>query len=51
MQPVPAIPEVDLAMLARDETLRIRQRPVKVGIPTDIDPSTVDIDGDRPTIR
>src|ERR1700674_1123449 len=37
VQPITAVAVMNLAMLARNETRRIRQRPVQMTIPTDID--------------
>src|SRR5699024_9775443 len=51
MQPVTAIPVADLAMLARYESLRIRQCPVEIGVAANIEAAPVNLETDRAAIR
>jgi hypothetical protein len=50
VQPVPAISEMNLAMLARDESFRIGKRPIQKRITPDINATPINLDEDRATV-
>lgn len=51
VQPVPAIAEMNLAVLSGNESLGIGQRPVQIGISPDIDATLINLDEDGATVR
>ena len=51
MQPVTAITEMHLAVLSGNESLRIWERPIQIGIATDIDAALINLDEDGATVR
>ena len=51
MQPVATVAEVNFAVLARDESFGIRQRPVEIRVTADIDSTAINLDEDRPAVR
>jgi hypothetical protein len=51
VNPVSAVAIANLAVLARDASARVGQRPVEVRIAAEIEASSLDLDPDRAAIR